>query len=476
MIDHFFDADLAPIALVINTRTGLYFDASQVQRARSAIQRRMAGRRLTSGAAYARLLETEPEALKELILELTVGETYFFREGLQLDFIRSTILPEIRARLGAEHSVRAWSAACSTGEEAYTLAWILREAGALGAGRVLGTDLNPESLRRAGEARYSAWSLRGGEAGENEARKFLDPVGDRFVVNPSLRKAVDWRQMNLATERHPMGTPGFDLILCRNVLIYFDPATIRRVAGLLYSSLADDGWLVIGPSDPLLGEFAPFDVVLDHAGVFYRKRTPTVYVSTNPLASLPPTPPAPRAPLPAHRISDPGRPPALAPLEALSAAKAAYSSGAFTRAADLLEPLGDRADASALRVQAIAKTSVERAERACSESVKRHPMDGPLHYLHSTLLLALGRDAGALVALRKVLYLDPTLAIAHHLMGSLARKNNDPAGARRGFTNARAICLALPRDTVLPLGDGALAGELADAAAAALAELSGGQP
>jgi chemotaxis protein methyltransferase CheR len=266
------------------------------------------------------------------------------------------------------------------------------------------------------------------------------------------------------------------LILCRNVLIYFDRATIRNVASRLHASLAEGGWLITASSDPPLAKWAPFETVLTDQGVFYRRRG------------------QPLGPSPARggrasdaqpeRLSDflrprgEGReesgPPQVArpsgqgdgeaAEEILEAARADLSRGDYARATERTRDLVDDAGASALHVRALANLDPALAERACAEAATRHPLASELQYLRALLLLGLGREGEAARAARRLIYLDRSLALAHFLLGSILQRHGNRKGAWRAYRNAHDLCAARPEDEIVPLSDGEPAGRLAEAA------------
>ncbi len=159
-------------------------------------------------------------------------------------------------------------------------------------------------------------------------------------------------------------------------------------------------------------------------------------------------------------------------VDPLAAARAAFAAGEYPRVIELTSDLADDAAASALRVRALANLDAVESERACAEAAARHALCPELHYLHGTLLLALGRDAEAAAAVRRALYLDRSLAAAHCTLGAILERRGDMAGARRAFRNARDLCAARPADEEVPLTDGERVGRLAEAACARLALLN----
>jgi chemotaxis protein methyltransferase CheR len=192
-----------------------------------------------------------PGWLEELVEYLTIGETYFLRDSAQIAALRTRILPDVIARRTADRRLRVWSAGCSTGEEVYTLAMLLSEAN-LGVGwdvTLVGTDVNRESLRTARNACYPAWSFR---TTPDEIRdRYFEPVKNGWRVIESVRRMARFAWMNLGAE--PLVPPATDLdvVVCRNVTIYFDHEATQRLYRGLINSLGPGGWLVLGPSDPL---------------------------------------------------------------------------------------------------------------------------------------------------------------------------------------------------------------------------------
>jgi chemotaxis protein methyltransferase CheR len=145
------------------------------------------------------------------------------------------------------------------------------------------------------------------------------------------------------------------------------------------------------------------------------------------------------------------------------------AQGDYAGAAALAGELPGDPAAAVLHVRALANLEATRAERACAAALGRHPLSAELHYLHAMLLIELRRDEEAIQALRRVLYLDRSLAIAHFTLGALLWRRGDPAGGRRAYRNAHALCAARPPDEIVPLSDGERAGRLAEAATYQLA-------
>ncbi len=464
---------------LLGERTGLTFPPQRHDSAEQGIRRAMNRAGIADLSQYPTVLESDSEALDDLIVELTVGETYFFREPAQFAFIRREVLPDLWRRRGAEHGVRAWSAACASGEEAYSLAILCVEAGLAAQAYILASDISREALAKAHRAIYSNWSLRG--EGAASAGPYLSKRGNLYALDDRIRRAVTFEYLNLSLDVYPSfatGTWGMDLILCRNVLIYFDRETVRKVARRLYESLAPGGWLLTASSDPPLGEDAPYDTVVTDVGVFYRRPQKLLSiddcrleivdtVSTVSPASV--SPPAP-VPLVSPAIDTP-QPAIINQRSPIEEAREAFARGDYARAAKLTHDLKTDLAASILHVRSHANLETAQAEHACAEAAVHHPLSAELQYLHAVLLLELGRDEEAVRAARRVIYLDRSLALGHFTLGSILWRHGDVEGARRAYRNARDLCAARPADEIVPLSDGEQTGRLARAAVAQLAIL-----
>jgi chemotaxis protein methyltransferase CheR len=462
-------ADLDAVLGLVGRRAGLAFPPARLPAAEAGARRSLA-RAGVPAERYLALLAAGGAAFDDLLGELTVGETYFFREPGQFAFLRSEVLPLAHQRGG----LRAWSAGCATGEEAYSLAALFEQEGLGDRAFLLATDLSPTALERARRGVYGAWSLRGDGAGL--MRPFLRPLGERFVIDERLRRRVAFAPLNLAGDGYPSvvsGACAMDLILCRNVLIYFDRAAVRRAAERLLASLVPGGWLLTAAADPPLATEAPFEAVVTDSGVFYRR--PPLAGREVALSSVsrclvpvspglpPPSPPAPSLPLRGSG-EEQARPP-------LAEARAALARGDYAHAAALAD--GPGADAAVLRVRALANLGSGDAEAFCAAAAARHPLSAELAFLHALLLLGRDRGDDALAALRRVLYLDRSLAAAHFALAGLLERRGERAGARRAYAAARELAAARPPDEPLPLTDDEPAGRLAAAAAARLAALDG---
>ncbi|WP_163870956.1 CheR family methyltransferase [Myxococcus eversor] len=254
--------------------------------AEEGISRAMARAGLSDFDEYRARITSDSAAMDDLLTELTIGETYFFRTPEHFEFLRRVVLPELRERHGPDYTVKMWSAACSSGEEPYSMAALLMNEGWGEHMAVYATDVSRTALARARRAHYGEWSLRGPWA--ERMRVHLRPEGRQYVLSPEVKQRVRFNYLNLALDTWPSPESGIwklDVVFCRNVLIYFNGSTIEAVARRLHASLGEGGVLFTGPSDPPLGGLAPLEPILTEWGVFYRRLPPGTTVAV-PDASL----------------------------------------------------------------------------------------------------------------------------------------------------------------------------------------------
>lgn len=217
--------------------------------------------------------------LSRLVDEVTNNETYFFREEFQLEALAGEILPELVARVRRRRRMNVWSAGCSSGEEPLTLAMLLLESAHWAetlAGlevRILGTDVSRRMIRRAREGRYGPSSFKGLTPARRREiqRRFFERDGERYVARPEVRQLVSYLHLNLLDRDGAALFGEMDVILCRNVLMYF-PAPLRlRVIQGFYRKLAPRGYLLLGHSENLLGMETPYEAMRLRGSLVYRK-------------------------------------------------------------------------------------------------------------------------------------------------------------------------------------------------------------
>lgn len=398
--------------------------------------------------------------LQVLVSHLTIGETYFFRDQPILEALAGHVLPElVRARRGREQRLRIWSAACCTGEEPYSLAILLHRA--LPDLRdwqvtITATDINARFLHKAAAGIYGEWSFRGAPP-ELRERYFLRTADNRFAVIPQIRRMVTFAPLNLVEDVYPSlatGTNAMDVIVCRNVLMYFTPAQAGKVIGNLHHTLVDGGWLVVSPSEASPALFPRFVSVNVPGAVLFRKgeASPERGPAT-PSGRDPPEEP------PAVPESPPG--PAVS-------AESLYREGRYAAAADALAGAVDSGPpdpaAFPLLVRALANQGkLAEALAGCRRWIAADKLDPAAHYLCAVVLLEQGDPEQARQSLQRAVYLAPDFVLAHFVLGNLERARGRSDEANRHFENALQLLARLQPDDLLAESDGLTAGRLAEA-------------
>ena len=470
------DAGFAALKRLIIERTGhAYYedkDSALWDRVRPRIRATGTG----DAGGYAALLrdpvqgEAEWAALEGIV---TIGETFFFRDAGQFAALRDTILPGLIARRAGVRRLRIWSAGCSTGAEPYSVAILLRRL--LGAAHrdwsiaILGTDISEAALETARAARFSPWALRGMDSAAR-AQDFLPAEGgggQAWQLRPEHRGAVRFERQNLLgllDGSLPLGMTGFDLLLCRNVLIYFDRERVPALVRALGERLAPDGWMLLGHAEPDPA-FAAFlrPVTLAGTTAWRPLGIGEGPAWTGPADHPAPPPDPPRPDLadfapetPEHRRADPPSPfpPAGEPHRSAPRPELPRPSDPATVPAEEPGAVLDRARAQA------DSGALDAARAVLREGLRAHPTAAPLHLLDGLVARALGEEAAAEAALRRALYLDSGFVAAHYQLGLLLLDRGAAEAGRRSIANAARLAAALPGGTVLEEGDGMTADTL----------------
>ena len=236
---------------LIEERAGLHYGLLD----RELLQEKASARALEVGfdslLDYYYFLRYDPGGELEfsaLIEALVVGETYFFREWPAVEVIVNSFISPWCA---TGRRLRVWSAACATGEEPLSLAMLLDDRNLLNQVEIIATDISSKALTRAQRGRYGRRSIRS-VPDQRLIDRYLHTEGNEFVVNPDLVSAIRWERLNLLSEEYPVQIGLFDLIMCRNVLIYFSDQTVKSVLNRLSRSLVQNGVLLVGVSESLL--------------------------------------------------------------------------------------------------------------------------------------------------------------------------------------------------------------------------------
>ena len=285
------EADLKLVQSLVYQECGMYFDDRRVHFLQDRLQRRLRNTGADTFYAYYRLL-TSREGKQELVAlleNLTVNETSFFRNKPQLELFQKHILEDLLHRKQARRDwvLRCWSAGCSTGQEAYTMAMQMADALAYYYLRnplpfempspkplipppwrveILASDINYSVLRQAQEASYSETQME--PVDYSYRLRYFDKVNDRYLVKRAVKDLVHFDFHNLKTEFTPQRN---DIIFCRNVMIYFDEAEQKRLIDKFYRGLNPEGYLFVGHAESLFGLTDKFRMIHQNNGTAYQR-------------------------------------------------------------------------------------------------------------------------------------------------------------------------------------------------------------
>lgn len=369
----------------------------------------------------------KPHLLEVLATSLTIGETHFFRVTPQIEALRQLILPDLIARHRADRRLRLWSAGCSTGEEPYTLAMLLCELLPSEEDwqlELVATDLNLAALEVARLAVYGEWSFR--DSPSDVRTRYFTPMSNRWQLNDRIRRMVRFAQLNLADDPLPYFSEGkrIDLILCRNVTIYFAESATQRLYERFTEALELTGWLVLGPSDPVPAATSGLEMVaVSGAMLWRRKRTTDVKPVPPPRRSLP------RRPIPATTRST------------------------------------------------VAAGRAKKMQPVTAAPPSSTSMDPLVHLQAGMLRLGEGAPVAAIDCLRRASFLDETSALVQFSLGRAYRQIGDSSRSRAAFSRARRLLAGVDDGEPLAGGEGKVAtGELRHAVDLQLADLDGAKP
>jgi chemotaxis protein methyltransferase CheR len=403
---------------------------------------------------------------RALAQELTVSETFFFRQNEQLQML-ATVLADMARRM-ATPRLRVLSAGCASGEEPFSLAMLLKERlGGLPCDvSIRAVDLSAAALARAQRGRYGAWSLR--ETPADVARRYFTCVGDEYVLDPAIHAMVSLDERNLIEDHADLFTPdSYHAVLCRNVLMYFTREAARQTVERIAKALVPSGYFVLGYAETLRGLSHAFHLRHTHGTFYYQRRDGSepplplrdpLEAHAQPAFVLPPddstwfeaiaqsaarvrTLAAPAAACAQERsVPAPGRVRA----NDLDPARELLRKERFGDALDALSRLGSsvESDPDALLLRAALLThsgQLEPAMDACRQLIALDELHAGAHYL-----LALCYEAqGDLDQVREhnqiAVYLDPTFGMARLHLGIAARRAGDRATARRELLQALSL-------------------------------------
>lgn len=437
--------------------------------------------------------------MDRLIKMLTVGETHFFRDKAQFDALTNHILPNLIARKriaaaavgsGVSPQLRIWSAGCATGEEPYSVAIVLKELlPDLENWQILilATDINPDVLVRAREGIYSDWSFRENRAKTLLRRYFSSEMPQpprnavRYRLHPQIRQMVTFASLNLVEDNFPSihnNTMSMDLILCRNVTIYFAAEATRQVIQRFYDTLVEGGWLVVGHSEPSLLGYQAFELHSFPDTLLYQKASRLNSQGNNGTGldkiepkqwPLQPTVIYPLMTHPSKDISTESRITSQLVQDDRSAtsdlyeqaqiflqAKRVHDAVAVLQQKLSIEP--DFAPAHSLLGLAYADLGRwEEARRWCDSALKLDNLSAEAYFVLGLVCQNEADVETAISMLKKAIYLQRFEPLFHFHLATLYHQQNQPELTRRAYQNAVKILEKWPHDQKVPYSGGATA-------------------
>lgn len=427
--------DLDVFRLLLARRLGLRFGVEKNDFMLDALKHGMEAGGHESPAGYFAALETSHVPWDSLIQDLTVGETYFFRQWDHFLALTGKVIPErLRAR-AEDKRLHVLSAGCSSGEEAYSLAMSIHSHFPELASwkvEVKGVDINPASLAKAAKGIYSKWSLR--DLPEQLRQRFLIPQEHAFLVEEGVRRKVVFERRNLSEPNHDLWPyEHYDLIFCRNMLMYYTQQGAAELVARMAHALVPGGYLFLGSAETLRGLSTEFEHCYTHNTSYYQLRPglgSALGHAVGASASLDPANGSTWDPLDTWVRSIARASDRIATLSARTPSQGG-DPGPSDNGTDPLEHPGLE--------RALDLTRQERFREALSALPT--PAQGGMGsmLLRAVLLLDLGRSIEALAACTELLALDPVNSNAHYVMALCLEHGGDPVSAVRSDQCAASL-------------------------------------
>ena len=449
--------------------SGLHFERRNHKVLERGLDSRMTALRINSFSDYFEYLELNRERrqeLQKLLQFLTVGETFFFRYNAHFEALSRVVVPAL-TRVGRNRSIRILSAGCSTGEEPYSIAMALM--GALPDWKkrdikIFATDINSRSLRGAREGVYSSWKVR--VTDKSYLERYFYRVGESYVVNDEVKSLVDFSYLNLQLSDQ-LPASSFDIIFCRNVMIYFTTATTKKVVEKFAEALNPGGYLFLGHSETLSNISSKFDRHILGGGFYYTKKSEAAVEAEPPLARKLPPAQAAVGKKPVERLLAEIKPAPVGAiqdkkpdLEAIFAtALNSMYQGNYTEAAAVIgELLRIKPDhTGAIMAEGEIHLMCGRAEEALecfNKALSLNDLLAEGYFLRGFLFEMRDRIKDALDEYRKAVLLKMDFVMPHYNLGKLYFRSGDVRSSSREFRNSLKMLEKAGREAIIPFSGG----------------------
>jgi len=431
---------------------------------------------------------------EKLATYLTIGETYFFREKKALDYLEFKYLPElIKKRKGKNQYLKIWSAGCASGEEPYSIAILLKRVIPDIKNwdiTILATDINAAFLDRARKGVYTEWSFR--SIPESfKTTHFKKTSKNKYKINHAIQKMVTFSYLNLAADPYPSlvnGTNAVDIILCRNVLIYFSHDGIKAVTTNFYNSLIDGGVLLVSPVETSSLISSKFSTFSYNRITIYNKDIENALkhkkINSEPVK----LPDKPKLNIPLknslhkykktkthiHKTAKIKVPEKTAHKKKTvdhsdyKEAMAHYESGSFDKVEQLVNNAiktkkGDLKPYIMLLARIKAnKGLLDESKELCLRAISLDKVDAKAHYLLATVIYEQGKTKEAIHSLKKTLFLNHDFVPGHFLLGNISLNDGKKSESKKHFSNALKSLAKLNHSDVIAESDGLTAGRFTE--------------
>jgi chemotaxis protein methyltransferase CheR len=448
------DIELSMVCEVIASRMGLHFPIERwamLRRNLVLAAREFGFHNMTGFIQWLLSATLNKKQMEILAAHLTISETYFWREPQVFTALTDFILPELIRSKGkeieersdeiprsgkGERSIRIWSAGCSTGEEAYSIAIALHKTIQKIEDwniTILATDINPRALNKAVTGIYGTWSFRNSPSWLKSSY-FHNKEDRQYEIIPEIKQMVTFTCLSLVEMSAISNANTMDIIFCRNVLMYFTNEWVTKISQNLFHCLSEDGWFVVSSSELSSQVFPQFTPVNFPGAVLYRK-TKKERAQAFPVHSLlsevlaekdiHPFHLSPPLPFTPSTIQQPQTTP-----------EESYNNKIF--AIRLLANLGH----------------LEEALSICNEAIASYKLSSGLYFLRASILQELDKSSEAIASLKQAIYIDPDYIMGHFALGNLFIRLGNAKNAERYFNNVLDLLSRCKRDDILPESEG----------------------
>jgi chemotaxis protein methyltransferase CheR len=470
------DIELSMVCEAIASRMGLYFPVERwamLRRNLVLAAREFGFHNMTGFIQWLLSAPLNKEQTDILAAHLTISETYFWREPQVFTALTDFILPELirlkgkekveklamKSRLSGrerERSIRIWSAGCSTGEEAYSIAIALHKTIQKIEDwdiTILATDINPRAISKAISGIYSAWSFRNSPSWL-KSTYFHHKEDRQYEIIPEIKKMVTFTCLSLV-EMSAIGNANtMDIIFCRNVLMYFTPKWIKKISNSFFNVLAEEGWFVVSSCELSSHVFPQFTPVNFPGAILYRKNKNGSAHSFDVHSEEIPQPLQPfnTSTLSTFQLFQPLSSEALAKedLQPLSSEASAKE--------DLQQPQAIPEETSADKIFAIRLLAdqghLEDALSICNEAIASYKLTPGLYFLRASILQEQNKSSESIASLKQAIYIDPDYIMGHFALGNLFFRQGNTKNAERYFNNVLDLLSRCANDDILPESEG----------------------